>query len=151
MGIPSLILIAVSLAAAPPPPPAQLAVWAVQATVESRDDLKFGAGLDEIRGELSGLQFNTFKLLTAGRFAAPFGQETRTALHPRYSLVATPVSREEDGRIRIDLRVEMPPRAPGGKPVVAVQTRVMMAPGTRVKLGGLRLEEGDLVVVLETR
>ena len=149
MGILELIAIGFCLAVKEQPPSADLSVWSIQARLEGRDTRYYGPGLEPVLNELASLHFNSFYLLSSGQFPAPFGAETRTSMHPWYTLVTSPVSREADGRIRLDVRVEMAPKEPGGKPVVAVSTRVLLAPGGRVKLGGMRIEEGELVVVLQ--
>lgn len=151
MGILELTVLLAGMAVNELPPPVNLAVWSVQARLEGRDTPYYGPGLEPIQNELSGLHFNSFYLLSSGKFPAPFAQETRISANPVYNLIVTPVSREEDGRVRLDLRVEMPPRTPGEKPVVAVSTRVLLAPGCRVKLGGMHLDQGELVVVIQAR
>lgn len=149
MAILELIVLLAGVAVNEQAPPVNLAVWSVQARLEGRDTPYYGPGLEPIQNELGGLHFNSFYLLASGRFPAPFGQETRISANPIYTLIVSPVSREEDGRVRLDIRIEMTPKAPGEKPIAAVSTRVLLAPGSRVKLGGMRLDQGELVLVIQ--
>ena len=109
---------------------------------------QFDQGAQPISEALADLPYKRYDTIRADRRAAPYRQQTRVAINPRYTLCVSPISREPDGRIRTELCVEMAPRQKGERPVKALETRVLMAPGKAVKLRGLRLEEGELVIVL---
>jgi hypothetical protein len=128
--------------------PVDLSLWATQATQEQRPEKYFDAGLEPIRTAVNDLPFDTYKKVKVSRQAAPCGEESRLAIDERYTLFVKPVSREADGRIRLEIRIEMAPKEPGGKPVKALDTRMMLAPGEKVKFGGLKLAQGELVVVV---
>ena len=60
-----------------------------------------------------------------------------------------PLSRDRVGRVRVNVRIEMAAKREGGKPVNALSnTTIALVPGVKVNLGGLRLDQGDLIVVL---
>lgn len=125
-----------------------LSVWAVQATNEERESRHFDPGLETIRDAVADLPFDTYRRVRADRKEAACGAEIRFPLDARYTLFVKPVSREDDGRIRLDIRVEIAPRKEGDKPVNALSTRMIAAPGKKTRLGGFKLDKGELLIVL---
>jgi len=129
-----------------------LTVWAVQATQEGREAKHFDAGLAEIQKILAPLPYDTFSEVKVHQNKQlPFQAETKLALDDRYTLIVHPTGREEDGRVRMAIRVEMPPRKQGEAPVAAISVTLLLKPGEKIKLQGLRADSGgELVVVLGT-
>lgn len=123
-------------------------LWAVQASSEGREEKRFDAELAPVRGFLSDLPFDTYRALETTRLHIPYGNESHTYLTGKYKLIVRPISKQDDGRIRVNVCVEIPPKDPKKTPVKAINTRLLLARDQKVKLGGLQLEEGELVIVL---
>ena len=71
-------------------------------------------------------------------------------LDESYSLIVEPTAVDKQGRIRLKTQVMMKKKSKDGvKLVKALDTVLVMAPGKRLNLGGLKLEGGgDLIIVL---
>lgn len=151
MGILSFLYILAAVGVNEQPAPAGLSFWAVQAVSEQRTEKYFGAGLDEIRDEVSSLPFDSFYLITGVHQNIAFGQEARIPIDKRYTLFVAPVSRDAETRLTLSLRLELQPARPEEKPIIALSTKVTFTSGSKVKLGGFRLERGELVLVLAGR
>lgn len=143
-----IVLLALSGAGAAPEDAIVLSVWAAQATTEGRETKYFDPELEPIRNDVNDLRFDTYHQVRVDRREAPCGMETRFPLDARYTLCVTPVSKEHDGRIRLDVRVEMAPRKEGDKPINALSTRMMAAPDKKTRFIGFKLEQGELVILL---
>lgn len=129
-------------------PPVNVSVVAVQASKEDRAEPMFDAGLDSVRDALKDLPYDTFKKLASTNVSAPFEKDTSVTLTSKYTLYVTPSSKEENGQIRMTLRVEMPSKDPQGKPVNVLSTTVSATPGKQLVLRGLKLDAGEGVVVI---
>lgn len=147
MIIAGLIAVAM-LAATPPDAPVPLNLWALQATQEAHTPAQFDPGLDAIRDAVADLPFDTYHTVKALRQDLPRGQETRVPLNERYSLVLSPLENDAEGRVRLELRVEIAPKTPQDKPVTALSTRLAIRPGEQAKVGGFKLDQGELVIVI---
>ena len=149
--------VAVFGAPAPLPPPAQsrdavrVDVVAVHAFSENRGARVFDKDLLELKETLSDLQYDTFRRLSATTLRAAVNEEATYEINSRYKLCVKPLSRETSGQVRLNVRVEMKTNAPGAKPVNAVATTFLISPDKKLKLRGLKLDNGELVVVLMLR
>lgn len=131
--------------------PVPFSYWAVHATDEGRTEKSYGAGLDGVRTTLDSLPYDTYRKITNGRKSVREGERERVRLNADYTLCIKPLSRESDGRYRVEIQVEMDPKSPGKSPVKALDTRMLMRPGEQIRMGGMRLEDGgDLVIILAT-
>jgi len=130
--------------------PVSVTMVAVQAKNEGRSVKFFGEGLQKVRSAVGGLGYDTFRKLSAIETTIPFNEETKLRINEHYSLYLTPVSVDAQGRIRMRARLTMTSREKK-KTVNALDTVLTMAPGKHLNLGGLRLEDGELVVVLTAR
>lgn len=126
--------------------PAHVVMIAIKASDE--EPAFFDPSLDAVRGALSDIKLNSFRELQSARADLPYGSETALEISKRYTLYVLPQSKSDDGRVRAKVRITLAPRAGGAKPVDAVNTTVLMAPGKYVKIRGLKLEGGELVVLL---
>lgn len=144
------LLIAMFLLAALPAAAldAEISYWAVQATREGHPDKVYGHGLDPVTSQLADLPHDTFSLIVDGGLGANFGSKAEAVITPQYKLRIEPVD-EENGRVRIRLVVEYEKEP--GKLINAVDTRIVLTPGKQVRLGGLKLDEGDLVIIFSAR
>jgi hypothetical protein len=129
------------------PPPISISVVAVHATTQGGAK-QFDAGLESVRAALADLEFDRYRKLSAAVVSAPFNQESSVDLGSGYSLFVTPLARERNGQTRINVKVQMASKEAGGRPVNAVATTIMIAPGKQFKLRGLKMDPGELVVVM---
>lgn len=123
---------------------AEISFWAVQATKEGHAEKVFGHGLEPVESKLADLPHDTFSLLVDGGLGANFGSKAEAVITPQYKLRIEPLD-EEAGRVRMRLVVEYEKEP--GKIINAVDTRIVLTPGKQVRLGGLKLEVGDLVII----
>lgn len=128
--------------------PVDIEIYAVQATKEERSDVYFDPGVEAIRHAVADLEFNTYKKIQATVISAPLETETAVQIDGRYTLYIQPLSAEAGGQTRLNVRIELAPRAPGEKPKTAIATTVAMAASKQVKLRGLKMDAGELVLVL---
>lgn len=108
---------------------------------------QYDSGLDMIKTALASLPFDHFKRLASERAKTKVGEESKVRIDDRYTLFATPESRGNDGRVRMEIRVEMA-RSDGKPPTKAVDTTLLLAPGKMVNLGGFKMDQGELVIVM---
>lgn len=142
-----LALVIVSAVGAPADS-VDLSLWAAHATQEGRSPKHFDPGLEPIESAVADLPFDTYRKAQVTRQPIPYKSETRLSIDARYTLFVTPRAKEQDGRIRLDIRVESAPKNPQAKPIIALSTRLMACPGKKTRLGGFKLDRGELVIVL---
>lgn len=125
-----------------------VSIVAVQARNEGGASKTFGPGLEDVKTAIEGLDFDSFTKVKGVTVSAKSEDETRVAINDTYTLFLKYVSRAKDGRVKVEARIELTPKKTGAIPVTALRTELTMVPGKHVNLGGLRLEEGELVLVL---
>ena len=130
---------------------AKIRVVAVDARIENRAEKHFDRGLDSVKPALRGLDYDTFYLLKSGEVDCEFDKRSEIRINADYTLHVTPLEKTADGRARLRCQITMPPKTPGGEPVSALNTTLLIAPGKHLNLGGLKLKDGDLIVVLSMR
>ena len=130
-----------------------LSIWAVQAVREGRDTVEVDPALDPVRNELRGLPYDTYRSLLNTNQRCPRDAKVALPLTGRYTLLIKFLEEMDDGRLRIELSIEMPPppEMNRAEPVVVLSTILKLSPEKQVKLGGMKLEQGDLIVVLAAR
>jgi hypothetical protein len=126
-----------------------LKIWAVAASQEGREERHFDPGLEAIREAVGDLNFDTFRKIQIDQKRLETDKETRIPLNATYALCLKPLSRDAEGRIRMEIRVEMQPKEPGSRVLNIISTRMALPPNQMAKLGGAKLEKGELVVVLQ--
>ena len=130
--------------------PVRVSVWAVLATHEQREQPHFDRGLEVIRSTVSELRYDTYRNLnTVRQQSMKINDEYRIVVNERFTLYIKPLACDDDGMIRLQLRMEMQPRDRDKEPVVVLQSRQVLSPNRKMIIGGPRLEDGDLVIVLE--
>ena len=148
------VVLASSLVAAEPRAPDNAAVVvsvdmvAVRATKEDRPSTYFEKGLERIKEAVAELSFDTYRMIKASRAKAESGKETVLPIDATYSLSVQPLSRDTKGRIRLRVRVQKVPRGLRRDPVNVLESTVVAVPGDQFKVGGLRLDKGELVIIL---
>lgn len=155
-----LCLSAISLVAGEPaqtvqaPPPqdtVRVDVVAVHAFSENRGARVFDKDLLNFKDALADLEYDTFHQLSTTTLRAPLNQEATYQINSRYKLCVKPLSRESSGQVRLNVRVEMKTNARDSKPVNAVSTTLLISPEKKLKVRGLKLDNGELVIVLMLR
>ncbi len=137
----------------PPPgaaPPGTLGLTPGSPAPRSRatgGEKQYDSGLDMIKTALASLPFDRFKRLASERTKTKVGEEATVKIDSRYTLFATPESRSDDGRVRMQVRLEMA-RGDDKPPAKAVDTTLLLAPGKMVNLGGFKMDQGELVIVM---
>lgn len=125
-----------------------LSAWAVQARAEGRATKTFDPKLAPVRRVLEGLPFDSFTCLGDYSQPVPLNHEVGIPVSGRHTLFLKPRERLADGRLLLDLRVEMPSREVRGKPVAALKAELKLIPGELLNVRGFHLEEGELILVL---
>lgn len=133
------------------PSPVHLTMVALHATNEHRGVKQVDPGLEEVRDAIADLDADTYRKVKAAEISAPFNQETRAEINAKYTLCITPLSREADNHVRMNVCVQMAAKNPGETPVNAITTTVTMGPGKQFKLRGLKMDKGELVVVISLK
>ena len=148
-----LILLAVSVVGVDehvPSEPVTISMVAVEARREGRAQKSFGPGLESVQRALAGLSFDTFSRISAAELPVEYGTEQLIQVNTKYALYVEPVSQTDDGRVRIHARVTMKSRD-GTRTVDALDTTLLIKPGTHLNLGGLKLDTGELIVVVSVK
>ena len=153
MNLVAWTVFAAAFVAAPgelPAAPVTASFCAVEATREGRSEKYFSPGLDDIRAAVAELKFDTYRLVRAGAVKAPFGKETKVAINKRCNLYVAPMSKDEDGRIRVKVRIQLLPEDRKKKPVNAVVATCNVVQRKKLKLR-LKQGDGELIFVLAFR
>lgn len=79
------VLTACHAAAQDDPPPVTLAVWAVHATHEGREDPKVDSALGPVRDALRDLPFDTFRSFMHTRRDCPVDTKTKIRVSERFT------------------------------------------------------------------
>jgi len=142
--------------------PVEVTMTAARATIEKQPaDEKnarkdFGPGLEHIRAALDDLDFNTFRLVKSSKNIVKPGEEAHFPINGRYSLYFTAVGRDAEERIRVSVQIKekVKKTVDGQEQVVlreALSTTCAVVAGKPLRLGGLKLDEGQLVVIVVVR
>lgn len=134
--------------------PVPIEWFAVQATNENRSPkaMEFGEGLEAVRGaiekfvEKRRLKLDTFARITHSKVRAAPNKETELGINARYAAFIKPLTRDENGRIRMKVRIEETSERDEKETVRdALNTTSSVAQKTPLLLGGLKLERGNLI------
>jgi hypothetical protein len=129
--------------------PVTISVWAVQALKTGSTEKHYESGAQAVRKAVDDLPFDTFRGVFSGGVTMPPGKEARLMLNDAYSLLLQCPAREGKDAIHLDVTVELAPTGPGEPPRKAVQSCMIVYAGKMVRIGGLKMNEGEMVVVLE--
>ncbi len=149
------MVILVAVCTASPGEEVPISLWAMDASVEGRGDVKyFDHDLAPIRSTVRGLPFDTYRSVKVARIRAIEGAETKIAINRRYILYLKPLEKTHKDTLRLSIRVEKLPEKPYGrntKPVNAFSTRVELKPGQKIKFQGLKNGDKELIIILQVR
>ncbi len=132
------------------PAPVKVSLVSVCATNEGHPQKFFSEGLKNVTRAIAALDYDTFKKISSSEATIPFGEKTTFFINSTYSLVIEPTSIDNEGRIRMRTQVMMKPKNSKEK-IKALDTVLVMAKGKQLNLGGLKLAEGDLIIVLSVK
>lgn len=129
--------------------PAEFKIWAMEAHTEGRDSPHFDSGLEEVRDAVKALKFDTYLKLKTDVHQFKDDTKYQSPIDAVYSLTASAPVTDKDGRYRMKLTISMASKkAPGGE-IEALDTELLLPPGKKVLVRGLKLGDGkELVVVL---
>ena len=133
------------------PAPVAFSMVAVKASNEGVSPKRFGAGLEAVKPAIRSLNYDTYVKVSSYAATIPFGEKTTFFINDTYTLVVEPTAVDDRGRIRMNTVVMMKGKGRDQQPVKALDTVLVMAPGKHLNLGGLKLDGGDLIVVLSVR
>ena len=106
-------------------------------------------GLDSVRPALSDLNYRFFQRVSGSRLPVAFQEETHIEVNPDYVLHVMPVSVEKNGMVRLNVRLELRSKQEGRPSRNAISTTLVTLPQRLFKLRGLKIESGELVVVMK--
>ncbi|HOF40503.1 MAG TPA: hypothetical protein PLD73_10545 [Candidatus Hydrogenedentes bacterium] len=143
-------------------PTVSVQLIAVRATSQGHEKAQFDSNIAFIRETVEDLkQFDDFRKLKSVNTTAPYGKETKVLLDDRYTLLIHPIERDSLDRIRCDVRVQMRlpdneakpstqpgQQAPSPRLKEVLRCTLLAVSGKSFKVGGLKLDEGQLVLVL---
>jgi hypothetical protein len=133
------------------PAPVQVSLVSVCAKNEGRSHKYFEEGLAKVKQAVAPLSFDTFTKVSSAEATIPFGEKTTFFINGTYSLIIEPTSIDSNGRIRLHTQVMMKSTTKDEKKVKAMDTVLVMAPGKQLNLGGLKLADGELIIVLSVK
>ena len=126
--------------------PVTVHMVAVQATSEGRTEKKFDPGLESIRSAVAELKCDTFREVATETRNAPYKQETKLPVTPKCSMYVTPITKQPDGRIKLDIRIEALEEKTG-KPRNALRTTNVVVAGEKFKYR-IKMGQSELVVIV---
>ena len=129
--------------------PVQFSVWAVQGLKTGQTPKQFDAAAEPVRRAVEDLPYDVFRGIYSGGTAVAPKTASRLELNASYTLVITCQERKGNNAAHIDIAVELLSTQAGAPPRQALQTSMTVCTGRKVRLGGLKMAEGDLVIVLE--
>jgi len=132
------------------PRPVSISLWAVHALQEEHDEKRYDRGLEAVQDLLRGLPYNTFRQVQiVQRRPAPYNEQTRLRINEQYTVVVRPLRQNEDGSFRLELVVEMPPKAddPDKEPVKAVSATVNLPAGEKLAVQA-PMDKGELIIII---
>ncbi len=131
------------------PKPVQISVVAVKAVRDGRKPVYMDAAIPKrCHGALKPLRYDAYFKLQTADMPLPFNREQEIYLTKKYSLNVTPIDHDAQGRVRLRARIMIKSEDPKTPPKKALDTTVAMVRGKPFNLGGLKVDNGVLIVVL---
>ncbi len=142
-----------------PAPKVSVSLIAVRATHQGHEERQFDRSIASIHETVEDLkQFDDFRQLRAVTTTAAYGEETKIPIDARYTLILKPVQRASHNRIRCNIRVDMRLEKEEDKSSSddddepkfreVLRCTLLAVSDKPFKVGGLRLDEGLLVLIL---
>ena len=134
---------------APDGAPVSLRCWAVAATVEGRDTPFYDAGATTIRSSLADLRFDTFRTIREHTERIAPQQSKSSVLNRHYIMTLFYSGLDDTNRARVIVTVMLAARSPDESPRKVVETTLLLPPGGKARVCGLRGEgEAEIILVL---
>jgi hypothetical protein len=127
---------------------AEFKIWAMEAHTEGRATPHFDAGLEPAREAVKSLKFDTYLKLKTDEHTFKDAKEYRTEIDDLYSLTASAPAVEKDGRFRMKIKITMDSKTSPGTEIEALDTELLLSPGKKVVVRGLKLGEGEEMVIV---
>lgn len=127
---------------------AEFKIWAMEAHTEGRDTPHFDEGLEPIRDAVKALKFDTYLKLKTDEHTFKDDTDYRTEIDELYSLTASAPVLEKDGRFRMKIKITMDSKTSPGTEIEALDTELLLLPGKKVVVRGLKLGEGEEMVIV---
>jgi hypothetical protein len=122
---------------------------------KKKDKRHFDPELKGIEQAVADLPYDTYRKVNVITEKVKMNEDAEFVIDPTYTLHVTPVEKDDQNRVKLDLRidekVEEEDPATHEKKVVVQKALAMtgfIVPGKTLRLGGLKLKEGRLVIVL---
>jgi len=144
--------------------PVAVKMVAVEASLEKRGDpekdrvKQIERGLEDIKSAVDDLRYNLFKKVNVVDKTAKPHQEVELPIDKKFTLFVTPHSKDQENRIKIEARVmekvlKPAPDEQGEKEELrkALTIRSAVAADKPLRIGGFKLKEGELVLILSVR
>jgi len=139
------LLVAIAVA---PAEDADLQYWAMEAHTEGRDEPHFDKGLEPVRGAVKGLKHDTYTKIKTGTHPFKGDEPFSEKLDGEYCLKTTAPQKADGGRYRMTVRITMVKKGDGEKEIEALETELLLQPGKKVLVRGLKLEDDrELLIV----
>lgn len=150
VGAASLCLVVLLLGSgAPDEQPLSLRCWVVEATSEGRDTPYFDAKAAAVKDALQDLKFDTFRTVREQSDQLTLHQEKKSVLTTHYSMTLVYTGTDDSSRARVVVTVMLAPKTPEDAPRKLVETTLVLSPGGKARVGGLRCEnQGEMIIVL---
>lgn len=127
----------------------QFSLWAMEANKEGRKAPHFDTGLEAVQDAVKTLEFDTYLRLKTDDHTFEENKEYRTPINDQYSLSASAPVAQKDGRYRMKIKITMTSTQAPKKEIEALDTELLLQPGKKVLVRGLKLgEDKEMVVVL---
>ncbi len=144
------VLLLLTAQAAPERTPLSLQYWVVEGCREGHEETVFDANARVVRDALEDLPFDTWRTLHKQTARLQSGQDTRVPLKERYTLILRYTGRDDDGRARVAATVELASKDPENAPKTVLRTTLLLS-REKARIGGLRTETGELVLVFSVQ
>jgi len=127
----------------------QLHFWAMEAHTEGRQKVHFDPGLEAVREAVKPLKHDTYSKLKIGTHTFKDSKDFAEKLCPAYTLKASAPEQAEGGRYRVKVRITLSASGEKSDEIDALDTDLLIQPGKKVLVRGLKLDDGkELVLVL---
>lgn len=123
-------------------------IWAMEAHVEGRDTPHFEEGLEAVREAVKALKFDTYLKLKTDEHTFTDDRAYDVAINEQYTLEASAPEAAEGGRYRMNIKITMDSKTSPGTEIEALNTELLLLPGKKVVVRGLKLGEGDEMVIV---
>jgi hypothetical protein len=127
---------------------AEFKIWAMEAHTEGRTTPHFDEGLEAAREAVKSLKFDTYLKLKTAEHTFEDTKAYRTDIDDLYALTASAPVRENDGRFRMNIKITMDSKTAPGTEIEALDTELLLLPGKKVVVRGLKLGEGEEMVIV---